>query len=185
MEIGSDKEIFTLSRLIHSDGYDDGVRVDGAQFLCNYWKKSGRIPHACALFGNDIPHVSFEKLSYLMAIEDVCEDLSKELGFFLTHTVSNSDSSSSDVAVNASSRELIKSMEGFCNLRYAGDLEAYYKKLLKATTEIILCISQLNAYKSMGKSVYFLSNISPMDLLSSRISFSSKTNKYFLLTNSK
>ncbi|MBR2444044.1 MAG: hypothetical protein IKB27_01435 [Clostridia bacterium] len=185
METGSDKDIFTLARLINSDGYDDGVRVDGARFLCNYWKKSGRIPHACALFNNDIPRVSFEKLSYLMAIEDACEDLDKELSFFLTHTVFNSNSSQPDVAVNASSRELVKSLENFCSLRYAGDLEVYYKKLLKAITEIILCISQLNAYKSMGKTINFSYNISSMDLLSSKISFSSKDNKYFLLPNNQ
>ncbi|MBQ7906741.1 MAG: hypothetical protein IJ309_02065 [Clostridia bacterium] len=181
MEIGSDKDIFTLARLISSDGYDDGVRVDGAQLLCRYWKENERIPHICALMGGDLPRVSFEALPYLMAIEDVCEELDKELSFFLKHTVSSSSKSGPDVAVNISSRELVKSMESFCALRHAGDWEAYYKRLLKATTEIILCISQLNAYKSMGKTVCFTTNICALDLLSSKINFTSKSGKHFLL----
>ena len=166
MDISKDNEAFLLSKIL---GALDGEKY-GADFLCRYWIKSGRLKYLPVLLGEGFDF-EFDEIQYVLTVEGLCERLVLALKAFLRAPYC----SNSDI-------ETEKLQE--ISLRYG------WKSLTESFSTVVYkiesLIDRLISMNTTGKKVRFFSNVKAEDFLNAnQIDFQNVNDKCFLLKDER
>ena len=183
MDISKDNEAFLLSKIL---GALDGEKY-GADFLCRYWIKSGKLKYLPVLLGEGFDFES-DEIQYVLTVEGLCERLVLALKAFLRAPYcSNSDIESEiDPIAYQKSSELLVETEKLqeISLRYG------WKSLTESFTTVVYkiesLIDRLISMNTTGKKVRFFSNVKAEDFLNAnQIDFQNVNDKCFLLKDER